>query len=104
MPTYSLRNKETCEVFEHVMKIAEYDTYMKDNPNVERYHDGINIVSMNGSLDSKTDNTWTEVLSKVAEAHPTSTVGDRYGKKSIKQVKTQEIVKKHVDKITKRVN
>ena len=87
MPTYSLRNKETGEVFEHVMKIAEYDTYMKDNPNIERYHDGINIV-----------------LSKVAEAHPTSTVSDRYGKKSIKQVKTQEIVKKHVDKITKRVN
>jgi hypothetical protein len=41
------------------------------------------------------------VLSKVAEAHPTSTFADRYGKKSIKDVKTRQIVKKHVDKITK---
>jgi hypothetical protein len=40
-------------------------------------------------------------LSKVAEAHPTSTVGERYGRKSIKDVKTREIVKKHVKKMVK---
>jgi hypothetical protein len=45
-----------------------------------------------------------EVLSKVAEAHPTSVVGERYGKKSIKEIKTRELVKKHVNKMTKMVN
>jgi hypothetical protein len=41
-----------------------------------------------------------EVLSKVAEAHPTSDVANKHGKKSIKQVKNDQIVKKHVKKIT----
>ena len=42
-----------------------------------------------------------EVLSKVAEAHPTSVVGERYGKKSIKEIKTRDIVKSHVKKLTR---
>ena len=34
-------------------------------------------------------------MSRIAEAHPTSPLADRYGKKSIKQVKTREVIKKH---------
>ncbi len=96
MPIYTLRNKETGEVFEETMRISAYDQYMADNPHIERYHTPTGIVSMHGSLDSKTDNTWKEVLSKVAEAHPASPVGERYGKKTINQVKTKELVKKHI--------
>ncbi len=58
-------------------------------------------VSTSNAKQNKVPNGFKEVLSKVAEAHPTSTVAERYGKKSIKDVKTREIVKKHVDKITK---
>lgn len=39
MPTYTFRNTETGEIFEHVMKISEYDDYMKSNPSIERYHE-----------------------------------------------------------------
>lgn len=39
MPTYTLRNKETGEIFEHVMKMSEYDDYMKSHPSIERYHE-----------------------------------------------------------------
>ena len=35
MPTYRFRNKETDEVTELVMKIAELDTYREANPNLE---------------------------------------------------------------------
>jgi len=39
MPIYSLKNKETDELFEKTMKIAEYVEYIKENPHIERYHD-----------------------------------------------------------------
>jgi len=39
MPTYTLRNIETGEIFEHVMKMSEYDDYMKSNHTTERYHE-----------------------------------------------------------------
>ncbi len=41
MPTYTFKNKETEEIFEIVMKISEYDDYLKENPEVERFYDYI---------------------------------------------------------------
>ena len=32
-------------------------------------------------------------MSRIAEAHPTSPLAQRYGKKSIKQVKTEQVIK-----------
>ena len=37
MPTYDFKNKDTGEVFEKMMKIAEKEQYLKDNPNMESY-------------------------------------------------------------------
>jgi hypothetical protein len=52
---------------------------------------------------NRVPNGFKEVLSKVAEAHPTSRVGQQYGQKSIKQARSEQVVKKHVDRITKRI-
>jgi hypothetical protein len=38
MPVYEFRNKDTQEVSEVVLKISEYDSYLKDNPQLERYY------------------------------------------------------------------
>jgi hypothetical protein len=43
----------------------------------------------------KNDQGWQENLQRIAEAHPTSNLGQRYGKRSIKDVKTAEVIKKH---------
>lgn len=37
MPIYTLRNKSSDEVFRMVMKVSEYEQFMKDNPDIERY-------------------------------------------------------------------
>lgn len=37
MPIYSLKNKETGEVFDKMMKISDYEQYLTDNPHIERY-------------------------------------------------------------------
>jgi hypothetical protein len=34
-------------------------------------------------------------MSRIAEAHPTSPLGKRYGKKTIKQSKTEQVIAKH---------
>jgi hypothetical protein len=34
-------------------------------------------------------------LSRIAEAHPTSPFADRFGKKSIKEIKTKQVIEKH---------
>ena len=43
----------------------------------------------------KTDGGWKDNLSRIAEAHPTSPLADRYGKKSTKDIKTKQVVEKH---------
>ena len=43
----------------------------------------------------KNDEGWKENLSRIAEAHPRSNLADRYGKKSVKQSKTEQVLKKH---------
>ena len=48
-----------------------------------------------GNIDSKTDNGWKEVLSKVSEAHPASALANQYGKKSVKDTQVDRIIHKH---------
>jgi hypothetical protein len=96
MPTYTFHNKETGVVKDKMMSIADKERYLKDNPDVEQVHTGLNIVSGVGSI--KTDSGWKENLSRIAEANPTSAFADRYGKKSIKDIKTRQVIEKHLRK------
>jgi hypothetical protein len=96
MATYTFRNKETNEVFDHSMRMSEYDSYMESNPSVERYYlpgDAMNIVSGVGGI--KTDNGFKEVLSKVAEAHPNSNLADRTLSRSVREHQIDRVVNKY---------
>lgn len=102
MPTYVFLDTETNEQFDMFMRISERDDYLKDNPHIQpvvtapMIVSGVSIAASN----NKVPDGFKEVLSKVAEAHPNSNVGERYGKKSVKQVRTDNVVKEHVKKIT----
>ena len=97
MPTYTFENTENGDVFELTMPISERDEYVKCNPIMKQLITGAPmIVSGHGGI--KTDNGFKEVLSKAAEAHPTSPLGERYGRKSAKDVKTQQVLNKHRNK------
>ena len=61
----------------------------------------MNIVSSVGSVDSKTDNGFKEVLSKAAEAHPNSPLAERYGRKTVRQTQVEAARKKHTNRILK---
>lgn len=100
MPTYSFINNETGEEFDKFMSYSAREAYLKDNPNIQSLVTAAAIVSGVSSSQNKVPDGFKEVLSKVAEAHPASEVASKHGKKSIKQVKTEQVVKKHVQKIT----
>lgn len=99
MPTYSFINNDTGEEFDMFMRISEREEYLKTNPNIQPIVTAPAIVS-GVAGQRRVPDGFKDVLSKVSEAHPTSEVAKRHGKKSIKQVKTDQIVKKHVEKIT----
>ena len=95
MPTYRFRRKNGKE-FEKIMMISEMEEYRKNNPKLELcIPTTLNIVSSVGQLDSKTDSGWKDQLSRIAERHPESPLGDRYGKKTNANVKTKELMNKY---------
>ena len=102
MPIYVFLDTETNEQFDMFMRISERDDYLKDNPHIQPVVTAPMIVSgvSIGASNNKVPDGFKDVLSKVAEAHPNSVVGDRYGKKSVKQVRSDNVVKEHVKKIT----
>jgi hypothetical protein len=46
MPSYDFLNKDTNEVEEHRMRIAELDSFAQKNPHLERYHTAHNLPIM----------------------------------------------------------
>ena len=101
MPTYNFRNKETGEEFESFMKISEREEYLKSNPNLQPVVSAPALVSgVSTSTQNRVPDGFKEVLSKVAEAHPGSDLAQKHSRKSIKQARTEQVVKKHVQKVT----
>jgi len=96
MPTYTYEDTKTGEIFELTMRISERDEFVKDNPHLKQLITGAPmVVSGVGSGGVKPGGGLDEIFSKAAEAHPSSPLADRYGKKSIKEIKTREVLKKH---------
>jgi len=77
------------------MTISEMELYLKKNKHIKQNITSVNIVAGVSGMSYKSDQGWKETLSKVAEAHPQSALASEVGKKSIKQIKTEQVVKKH---------
>ena len=95
MPTYRFYNKKTKEEYTDLMSISEMEEFIQKKHIKLLPPTQLNIVSSTGSLDSKTDNGWKEVLSKVSEAHPASNLASQYGKKSVKDTQVDRVIQKH---------
>ena len=96
MPTYDFENTKTGEVTTEMMSIAELDEFKKNNPHMKQLISKINIVGgVMGMGRMKTDGGWKDMLSRIGDAHPGSKVHDLYGNKSIKDIKTRQVLQKH---------
>ena len=101
MPTYTFYNKRTKKEHTNLMSISEMEEYLRKNKHVSQVIKGINIVASTGERTGKTDAGWKENLQRISEAHPRSNLAKRYGKKTIKQIKTDRVIKKHTKRIIK---
>ena len=98
MPRYDFLNTETNEIEEHMMSYTKLDEFKENNPHLKQQITALNIVGGTGDR-VKTDDGFKEVLSRIGDAHPGSSLNTN---KSIKDIKTKEIVKKHIHKQTKK--
>ena len=93
MPTYTFENIKTGKQFTEIMTIAEMEDYLKRRKSIRQVIQPLNIIRGTGT--PKTDSGWKDNLSRIAEAHPSSPLAQRYGAKSTKEIKTKEVIKKH---------
>ena len=92
MPTYEFLNKETGDFEEHFMSYKDLDKFKENNPHLLQQISAPQIIGGHGDR-VKTDAGFKEVLSKIGEGHPGSKLNQS---KSIKDIKTKEVVKKHI--------
>lgn len=95
MPFYTFENKKTGKEFTEEMPMSEIEKYLAKNKDIRQVFTKLNIVGGVSGVSYKKDNGWNEMMSKVAEAHPRSELAQQYGKKDIKQSKTERVLKKH---------
>ena len=95
MPTYRFYNKNTKTEFEEYMSIADMEKFTKKKHITLMPPTQMNIVSSVGQIDSKTDSGWKDHLSRIADKHPESPLGERYRRRGIKEAKTKEVIAKH---------
>ena len=98
MPSYEFLNKKTKKIEEYTMSISAYDEFKAGNPHLERYYSEAPLFSYSGTGDlagKKTDNTWKEVMHKIAEQNPRSPLADSVLRKDTKRIKTDQVIEKH---------
>ena len=96
MPIYTFENIKTGKVHDDMMSIAEKETFLKKNKHIKQRLTSLNISSgVRGMGGMKNDGGWKDNLSRIADAHPNSALAQQHKKRSIKEVKTQQVVEKH---------
>ena len=78
-----------------MMSISEMEEYLSKNKNIRHRIGAVNIVGGVQGITHKQDGGFKDVLSKIAEAHPKSALAKEHRKRSIKEVKTENVLKKH---------
>ena len=96
MQIYTFENTKTKKVYDEMMSIAEKEEFLEKNKHIKQLLTTINISSgVVGMGGMKNDGGWKDNLQRIAEAHPTSELANQHKKRSIKEVKTQQVIAKH---------
>lgn len=96
MPTYVFENKETGEVIELMMGISDRDKWLAKNSDTWKpVITAPNIVGGTVSARDNKDGGFNELMSRIGEANPGSKVAEKHIRRTAKQVKVDEVKKKH---------
>ena len=91
MPIYEFRNKNTGEEWEEFLSFSGREERLMD-PDIEQVITAPAIISGIAGVTHKNDSGFTDMMSRIAKANPTSPLADKYGDKGIKATKTREAV------------
>lgn len=95
MPTYTFKDNNTGEIWDELCSYSDREAFLAENPHIQAIIDGAPVlVSSRYSSGPKTDEGFKENLARIAEAHPTSPLADRYGSKSIRAAGSRNAVKR----------
>ncbi len=97
MPTYTFYDSKTKKEWDDMMPNSEREEYLINNPHISQIPGGFATVGDHlMGVGPKQDNGMTENLQRIAEAHPGTPMGDRYGSGgTTKEQKTRAVLKKH---------
>ena len=74
------------------------EEYLSKNKHIRQRIGAVNIIGGIQGITHKNDQGFNEVLSKDAEAHPKSALAKEHRKRTIKEVQTEKVIKKHAAK------
>ena len=101
MPIYTIENTENGEVFDVLMKISDKERLLQKNPHFRQVPSAPNL-NLGGVGDRvKRDGGMNDVLSKIADANPSSPMAEDFGKKDSKSVAHRKVAKKIRKSISK---
>ena len=97
MPTYTFYDAQLRREWDEFMTISARGQYLEDNPHIQQI---IKPVAIAGDhlmgLGPKVDGGFTENMQRIASAHPTSPLADKYGSgQSNAQIKARNVINKH---------
>lgn len=96
MPTYTFLNKETGEEFDELIKLADYDQFLIDNPHLSRVITAPNISGDSVGLGfRRNDDGFNDLMHRIGKANRGSHVAEKYVSKSATEVKVSQTVDKH---------
>ena len=97
MPTYTFYDAQLRREWDEFMTISARGQYLEDNPHIQQI---IKPVAITGDhlmgLGPKVDGGFTENMQRIASAHPTSPLADKYGSgQSNAQIKARNVINKY---------
>lgn len=95
MPTYTFEHIKTGVITDITMSMAERDDFVIKNTDCRQVFTTLNIVGGVAGLTHKPDSGFKDVVQKIAEKHPGSPLAEKYRKKSIKEIRTKQVIDKH---------
>jgi hypothetical protein len=100
MPIYTYHDPETEETWDELWPYSTHKKFLTDNPDIQQRFHAPNFVSGIAGVTHKNDSGFTDMMSRIAAANPTSPLADTYGSKGTKESKTRDAVKRQKDRQT----
>ena len=94
--TIHIYNKRSKKEFTEMMSISEMESYLKKNKHISQRITEYQYCCYGVSgMSYRSDQGWKKHYQKLQKHIPQSALANEVGKKSIKQIKTEQVVKKH---------